>query len=172
VRTFDQADMIASTTHNLHMQSLGALLHYTSESGGAYSYEQAIQAIRRLGWPVRGCRTAVFSRRFNLMARNHERPRQRTSLFMDSTRSMAVIAGLLTLPILYNPKCDWTFRHQMSLKRQTHGVENAIDLLRLRSLPESKQGGANNCSTHRCQRDPASFATGPAARSGGGCDNA
>jgi len=34
------------------MQSLGALLHYDFNQAGAYSYEQAIQAIRRLGLPV------------------------------------------------------------------------------------------------------------------------
>ena len=37
----------------LHMQSLCALAHYDFNMAGAYSYEQALQVIRKLGLPMR-----------------------------------------------------------------------------------------------------------------------
>jgi serine/threonine-protein kinase HipA len=36
----------------LHMQSLGALAHFDFNQPGAYAYEQALLAIRRLGLPA------------------------------------------------------------------------------------------------------------------------
>jgi serine/threonine-protein kinase HipA len=54
----------------LHMQSLGAMAHYDYRQPGNYSYEQAIQAIRRLGLPRFDIEQQVLRALFNVVGRN------------------------------------------------------------------------------------------------------
>jgi serine/threonine-protein kinase HipA len=54
----------------IHLQSLGALAHYDFNRSGAYSYEQALQVIRRLGLPLAAVEQQFRRMAFNVIARN------------------------------------------------------------------------------------------------------
>lgn len=54
----------------LHMQSLAALAHLDFNQAGAYSYEQALMVMRRLGLPMRDIEQLFRRMVFNIVARN------------------------------------------------------------------------------------------------------
>lgn len=64
-RRFDRTD----TGAKLHMQSLGALMHYDFNIAGAYAYEQALQAIRRLRLSTSEVEQQARRALFNVLAR-------------------------------------------------------------------------------------------------------
>ncbi|MDP5072096.1 MAG: type II toxin-antitoxin system HipA family toxin, partial [Congregibacter sp.] len=67
-KRFDRTD----DGKKLHMQSLGAMLHYDFNVAGAYAYEQALQCIRRLGLPRSDMEQQVRRTFFNILARNQD----------------------------------------------------------------------------------------------------
>jgi serine/threonine-protein kinase HipA len=67
----------------LHMQSLGALATFDFNRAGAYGYEQALLAIRRLDLPMRD-REEQFRRMvFNIVARNQDDHVKNIAFLMD-----------------------------------------------------------------------------------------
>ncbi|MEJ2039945.1 MAG: HipA domain-containing protein, partial [Desulfosarcinaceae bacterium] len=54
----------------LHLQSLGAMAHYDYRQPASYSYEQAIQVIRRIGLPRKDMDQQVLRAIFNVVGRN------------------------------------------------------------------------------------------------------
>ncbi|HEY4394257.1 MAG TPA: type II toxin-antitoxin system HipA family toxin, partial [Polyangia bacterium] len=56
----------------LHMQSLGALAHLDFNEPGAYAYEQAFLAIRRLNLPMQAVEEQFRRMAFNIVARNQD----------------------------------------------------------------------------------------------------
>lgn len=67
----------------LHMQSLGAMAHFDYNQPGAYGYEQAVQAMRRLGLGLD--ELEQFYRRvvFNILARNQDDHVKNIAFLMD-----------------------------------------------------------------------------------------
>jgi serine/threonine-protein kinase HipA len=98
----------------LHMQSLGALMHYDFNLAGAYAYEQALQAIRRLGLPMEDVEQQVRRTFFNLLARNQDDHVKNIAFLMDRA-GVWRLSPAFDVAYAYNPSGAWTRQHQMSL---------------------------------------------------------
>lgn len=98
----------------LHMQSLAALAHFDFNSAGAYSYEQAFGAIKRLGLSMRE-REQQFRRMiFNVIARNQDDHVKNIAFLMDKAGSWS-LSPAFDVTYAYNPAGLWTSRHQMTI---------------------------------------------------------
>ena len=77
----------------LHMQSLGAMMHYDFNQAGAHSYEQAILTIKRLSLPIEDVEQQFVRALFNIIAPQSRRPREEHCFLDGSKRSMALVSG-------------------------------------------------------------------------------
>ncbi len=98
----------------LHMQSLCALAHYDFNLAGAYSYEQALLAIRRLGLPMRDIEQQFRRMVFNIVARNQDDHVKNIAFLMDKSGNWSLSPAFDTT-YSYNPTGRWTASHQMTL---------------------------------------------------------
>jgi len=98
----------------LHIQSLAALAHYDFNMAGAYSYEQALQVMRRLRLSnvdlVEQFRRAVF----NVVARNQDDHTKNISFVMNRRGQWSLSPGY-DITYSYNPQGAWTSSHQMTI---------------------------------------------------------
>ena len=78
-RRFDRLD----GQQKLHMQSLAALAHYDFNQAGAYSYEQSLLTIRRLGLPMSAIEEQFRRMAFNIVARNQDDHVKNIAFLMD-----------------------------------------------------------------------------------------
>jgi serine/threonine-protein kinase HipA len=108
--------------HKLHYQSLCALAHYDFNMAGAYSYEQAVQVIRRLGLPVEDVEQQVRRALFNVVARNQDDHVKNIGFVMDQEGEWR-LSPAFDLAYSYNPDGAWTSEHQMSLNGKRDGFD-------------------------------------------------
>lgn len=108
----------------LHMQSLGALAHYDYNQPGAYSYEQALQAIRELGLPMAAVEEQFRRMLFNVVARNQDDHVKNIAFLMDREGRWS-LAPAFDVTYSYNPSGLWTARHQMTLNGKSDGFTRA-----------------------------------------------
>ena len=71
----------------LHMQSLCALAHFDFNQAGAYSYEQALLAIRQLELPMAAVEEQFRRMAFNIVARNQDDHVKNIAFLMDQGRA-------------------------------------------------------------------------------------
>jgi serine/threonine-protein kinase HipA len=113
-RRFDRL----SNGGKLHMQSLAALDHFDFNSAGAYSYEQAFDAIKRLGLSMH-VREQQFRRMlFNVVARNQDDHVKNIAFLMDKAGAWS-LSPAFDVTYAYNPTGLWTSRHQMTINGKT-----------------------------------------------------
>lgn len=105
-----------------HMQSLCALAHYDYNLPGAYSYEQALQIIRRLNLGPDVVEQQFRRMAFNLVARNHDDHVKNIAFLMDK-RGQWRLSPAFDVTYSYNPEGDWTASHQMSVNGKREGFE-------------------------------------------------
>lgn len=98
----------------LHMQSLGALAHFDFNVAGAYSYEQAMLVMRRLGLPASTVEEQFRRMAFNILARNQD-DHVKNIAFLMNKQGVWSLAPAFDLTYAYNPDGPWTSRHQMSM---------------------------------------------------------
>jgi len=104
----------------IHMQSLGAIAHYDFNMIGAYSYEQAIQVIRRLGLPMSAVEQQFRRMTFNIMARNQDDHVKNIAFLMDKKGAWK-LSPAFDVMYSYNVSGPWTSKHQMSMNgKQDH----------------------------------------------------
>jgi serine/threonine-protein kinase HipA len=134
-RRFDRTD----DGEKLHMQSLCAMLHYDFNQPDAWSYEQALQAIRRLGLPMRDVEQQFRRAVFNVIARNHDDHVKNIAYLMNRKGEWR-LAPAFDIAYAYNPSGAWTSRHQMSIngKRDGFHVEDLLTLGNLSGLKRPK----------------------------------
>jgi len=108
----------------LHMQSLGALAHYDFNQAGAYSYEQAILAIRQLPLPMAAVEQQFRRMAFNIVARNQDDHVKNIAFLMDKAGRWS-LAPAFDVIYSYNPAGAWTDRHQMTLNGKRDGFTRA-----------------------------------------------
>lgn len=106
----------------LHMQSLGALMHYDFNIAGAYAYEQALQAIRRLGLPMADVERQVRRAFFNVVARNQDDHVKNIAFLMDRKGAWR-LSPAFDMAYSFNPSGVWTGQHQMSLNGKRDGFD-------------------------------------------------
>jgi serine/threonine-protein kinase HipA len=115
-RRFDRGDDGAKR----HMQSLGALAHFDYNHAGAYSYEQALQVIRRLDLPMASIEEQFRRMLFNVVARNQDDHVKNIAFLMDKAGHWS-LAPAFDLTYSYNPGGEWTARHQMTINGRRDG---------------------------------------------------
>ena len=108
----------------LHLQSLGALAHHDFNLAGAHAYEQALQAIRRLGLPMAAVEEQFRRMSFNIVARNQDDHVKNIAFLMDR-RGRWSLAPAFDVTFSYNPAGAWTATHQMTLNGRRDGFTNA-----------------------------------------------
>lgn len=104
----------------LHMQSLCALAHYDFQQAGAYSYEQAVLAIRRLKLPMAAVEEQFRRMVFNIVARNQDDHVKNIAFLMNQSGEWS-LAPAFDVTYSYNPSGSWTSTHQMTLNGKRDG---------------------------------------------------
>lgn len=124
----------------LHMQSLCALAHYDFNLAGAYSYEQALQVIKRLQLPM--CDVEQQFRRmvFNVVARNQDDHVKNIAFLMDKQGAWS-LSPAFDVTYSYQPAGRWTSMHQMTLNGKRDGFELA-DFVAVEKVAGLKRGQA------------------------------
>lgn len=125
----------------LHMQSLGAIAHFDFNQMGAYSYEQALQVIRRLNLPRKDMEQQVLRAMFNVVTRNQDDHVKNIAFLMNRKGEWRLSPAFDAIYAL-NPDGQWTNRHQMSLNNKRDRFERK-DLIALAGVAGIKQSPAN-----------------------------
>lgn len=134
-RRFDRAP----SGEKIHMQSLAALAHYDFNQAGAYSYEQAIQVMRRLGLSMDEVEQQFRRAAFNVIARNQDDHVKNIAFLMDKAGKW-FLAPAFDVAYGYNPEGAWTGTHQMSLngKRDHFEREDFVQFAKNASLKRGR----------------------------------
>ena len=98
----------------LHMQSLTAMMHYDFNAAGDYSYEQAVQTLKRLGGGADAIEQQVLRAMFNVVGRNQDDHPKNIAYLMDRSGRWT-LSPAFDISYAYNPSGLWTDRHQMRL---------------------------------------------------------
>ena len=102
----------------LHMQSLAALAHFDFNSAGSYSYEQAFDAIKRLGLAMHAREQQFRRMLFNVVAGNQDDHVKNIAFLMDKAGVWS-LSPAFDVTYAYNPVGKWTNRHQMTINSKT-----------------------------------------------------
>jgi serine/threonine-protein kinase HipA len=108
----------------IHMQSLGAMMHYDYNMAGANSYEQAILTMRILGLPMDAIEEQYRRALFNILARNQDDHVKNIAFLMNKTGNWS-LSPAFDVTYAYNPGGPWTDKHQMSLNGKRDGFEES-----------------------------------------------
>lgn len=104
----------------LHLQSLCALAHFDFNQAGAYGYEQALLAIRRLQLPMSAVEEQFRRMVFNVVARNQDDHVKNIAFLMNPLGEWS-LAPAFDVTYSYNPTGAWTGTHQMTLNGKRDG---------------------------------------------------
>ncbi|MEE4216232.1 MAG: HipA domain-containing protein [Xanthomonadales bacterium] len=104
----------------IHMQSLCALAHYDFNLAGGYSYEQALQVVRRLGLPMSSVEQLFRRMVFNLVVRNQDDHVKNIAFLMDRSGNWR-LSPAFDVVYSYNPGGAWTATHQMTVNGKRDG---------------------------------------------------
>jgi serine/threonine-protein kinase HipA len=133
-RRFDRT----ASGDKLHMQSLAGLAHLDYRQPGAHSYEQAFQAVRRLGLPREDVEQQFLRMAFNIVARNQDDHVKNIAFLMDRDGRWS-LSPAFDLVYAYNPEGRWTAQHQMSVNGKRDGF-TVEDLRRVAEMASMKRG--------------------------------
>ncbi len=138
-----------------HMLSLGAMAHYDYKQAGSYSYEQAIQVIRRLGLPRRDIDQQVLRAFFNVIGRNCDDHVENITFIMNR-RGEWRLSPAYDISYAWNPNGEWTSRHQMSVngKRNRFELEDLLALARAADIKKARAKQMINRVTQAVLRWP------------------
>jgi len=117
-RRFDRS----ADGRKIHMQSLCALAHYDFNLAGAYSYEQALLAMRQLGLPMSAIEQQFRRMVLNIVIRNQDDHVKNIAFLMDKAGNWS-LAPAFDVTYSYNPEGLWTARHQMSMNGKREDFE-------------------------------------------------
>ena len=125
MRCFDRT----ASGKKLHRQSLAGMMHCDFNQPDAYSYEQAMQTIRRLELPMADVEQQFRRVALNLMARNQDDHVKKIAFLMDR-RGEWRLSPPFDVAYAYNDSGSWTHRHQMSVngKRDDFETEDLFAL--------------------------------------------
>ena len=127
--------------HKLHMQSLGAMMHYDFNQPGAHSYEQALQTLRRLQVPTADIEEHLRRAVFNVLARNQDDHVKNIAFLMDKKGTWR-LSPAFDVAYSYNPDGAWTGQHQMSINGKRDDFLRE-DLVALGAVGNIKPARAN-----------------------------
>jgi serine/threonine-protein kinase HipA len=124
-----------------HMLSLCAMAHYDYNQPSSYSYEQAVSIIRRLGLPREDLEQLVLRAIFNVVGRNQD-DHVKNIAFLMNRRGLWRLAPAFDISYAWDPKGDWTSRHQMSINNKRDDFERE-DLIAMAKTAGIKKAYAN-----------------------------
>jgi serine/threonine-protein kinase HipA len=127
-RRFDRTDHGGK----IHMQSLCAMEQFDFKRAGAYSYEQALRSIRRLGMPMESIEEQYRRMAFNIIGRNQDDHVKNIAFLMDRSGAWS-LSPAFDMTYSYNPSGAWTSTHQMSL----NGKRDKFELEDFRACAEN-----------------------------------
>ncbi len=123
----------------VHMQSLGALAHLDFNQAGAHSYEQAFDAMRRLGLSRSEIEQLFVRMVFNIVARNQDDHVKNIAFLMDRSGRWS-LSPAFDMTWAHRPDSPWVSRHQMSMngKRDGFTMEDFAACGRKAALPQGR----------------------------------
>lgn len=123
----------------LHMQSLGAMMHYDFNMVGACTYEQALQTIRQLRLPRSDMEQQIRRAYLNILARNQD-DHVKNIAFLMNRKGEWRLSPAFDVTYSYNPAGDWTSQHQMSLagKRDQFSLDDLIEYAGIGDIKKTK----------------------------------
>lgn len=116
-RRFDRTE----TGQKLHMQSLAALAHYDYRQPTRYSYEQAIQVMRRLQLPREDLEQQLLRAIFNVVARNQD-DHVKNIAFLMNPRGEWRLSPAFDVTFAADSTNQWLNQHQMSINGKRAGI--------------------------------------------------
>lgn len=116
----------------IHMTSLCGLGHFDFNQAGATSYEQAFALARQIEVPREDMDQLYRRMVFNVVFRNQDDHAKNIAFLMDRTGQWSV-SPAFDVAYAYNPKGQWTSRHQMSINGKLDEF-NVSDLYRAGEL--------------------------------------
>jgi serine/threonine-protein kinase HipA len=135
-RRFDRPD----GGGKLHVQTLGALEHVSYNEPGAYSYEQALLLMRRLGLGTLAVEQQFRRMLFNVVARNQDDHVKNISFLMDRQGEWS-LAPAYDVIWAWRPGNRWLDSHQMSINGKRDGF-TVSDLRAVARVAGLKRGRA------------------------------
>jgi serine/threonine-protein kinase HipA len=123
----------------LHMQSLCALAHYDFNMAGAYSYEQALLAMRQLQLPMQAIEQLFRRMAFNIVARNQDDHVKNIAFLMNKAGEWS-LSPAFDMTYSFNPSGAWTASHQMTMngKRDHFTLEDFNACARTASMKRGR----------------------------------
>jgi serine/threonine-protein kinase HipA len=125
----------------LHEQSLGAMAHFDFNQPASYSYEQAIQVIKRLELPREDLEQQVLRAFFNVIARNQDDHVKNIAFLMDRSGNWR-LSPAFDMTYAWRPDGEWTSQHQMSINGKRDNFKRS-DLIKLANIGGIKSARAN-----------------------------
>ncbi|MGH8074859.1 MAG: type II toxin-antitoxin system HipA family toxin, partial [Lysobacter sp.] len=98
------------------------LAHYDFNTAGAYSYEQALMAMRRLGLPMAALEQQFRRMAFNIVGRNQDDHVKNIAFLMDRSGRWS-LSPAFDMTWSFNPAGMWTARHQMTMNGKRDGFD-------------------------------------------------
>jgi serine/threonine-protein kinase HipA len=123
------------------MQSLSAMAHLDFNQAGLYSYEQALQIMKRLGLPRADLEQQVLRAFFNVVGRNQDDHVKNIAFLMDRKAEWR-LSPAFDMTYSYHPNGRWTSLHQMSINGKRDDFTRS-DLNALAALAGIKKNKAN-----------------------------
>ncbi len=123
----------------LHMQSLCAMAHYDYNQPASYSYEQAINVMKRLNLSREDIEQQVLRAMFNVIACNQDDHVKNIAFLMNRGGEWR-LSPAFDVTYAYDPMGQWTSRHQMSIngKRDSFSSEDLIALAKTAGIKEAQ----------------------------------
>lgn len=141
-RRFDRT----ATGVKRHMQSLGAMAHFDYNQPASYSYEQALQVMKRIGLPREDLEQQVLRTIFNIVGRNCD-DHVKNIAFLMNRRGGWRLSPAFDLSYAWDPRGEWTSRHQMSVNGKRDNFKRE-DLITLAHAAGIKKRPANEMVEH------------------------
>lgn len=134
-RRFDRED----NGNKIHMQSLGAMAHADYNQPAGYSYEQAIQVMKRLDLSQEDLEQEVLRAMFNVVGRNQDDHVKNIAFLMNRNNEWK-LSPAFDVTYAYDPMGIWTNGHQMTIqgKRDLFTREDLYSLARLAGLKTNR----------------------------------
>ena len=123
----------------LHMQTLGAIAHYDFNEAAAYSYEQAVVIMRKLGLNQKEVEQLYTRMLFNEMARNYDDHVKNISFLMDR-KGKWKLSPAYDMTFSYNANSIWTHAHQMRIngKKENISKTDLIESAKIMNISRNK----------------------------------
>ncbi|MEN6434311.1 MAG: type II toxin-antitoxin system HipA family toxin [Anaerolineaceae bacterium] len=134
-KRFDRTD----EGKKLHMQSLCAIAHIDYNQAGIYSYEQALNVMKRMQLSSKDLEQQVLRAMFNVVGRNQD-DHVKNIAFLMTPEGEWILSPAFDVTYAYSPQGEWTGKHQMILngKRDQFTRDDLIALAQVGGIKPKK----------------------------------